>query len=88
MYPNRKALISVPAPISFLPAVISYRNSTAFTITRKRAYVMPVLSESAMTMPLNGSLPRPDNLNMLIPIPRNKLPIAMTVKRRMPIFLK
>ena len=88
MYPNRKALISVPAPISFLPAAISYRNRTALTITRKRAYVMPVLSESAMTMPLNGSLPRPDNLNMLMPIPRKTLPIVMTAKRRIPIFLK
>ena len=47
---------------------------------------MPTTSDNAIIMALYASLPRPENLNILTPIPRKTLPSSMIRIRRIPIF--
>ena len=49
---------------------------------------MPVQSDRAITMPLKGSLPSPESLKMLIPIPVKTLPMIMMTARLRSSFLK
>ena len=77
----------VPNPISFLPQIISITKNPRFRRIKKRAYSIPTHSASAITIPLKGSFPSPESLNIAIPKPRIIFPINITTTYFQFIFL-
>ena len=77
----------VPNPISFLPQIISITKNPRFRRIKNGHIQFPHISASAITIPLKGSFPSPESLNIAIPKPRIIFPINITTTYFQFIFL-
>lgn len=88
--PTRNQLKKVPRPMRCLPKIISTTNHRQLKMSSMTEKVMPSFAPTAITIALEGSFPKPDNLNMPIPTPRIMFPIIMKISLRglnLPLFI-